>query len=122
MAYQLWLSYVSNNGMTEYCETAAGTMQEIDFSLPHDAIEAVIKGKDELNIKERYLEPVTALQDQDLKFSSDMEMAYCSIYNLYQYHINEKLDDSWIIVNQALSVLGEDDSIKYFEAAINNSI
>ncbi|POA31881.1 MULTISPECIES: hypothetical protein [Pseudomonas] len=120
-AYKLWLNYTSNNGITEYRETIAGTVQKIDFSLPYDAIEAVIHGKDELNINERYLEPAAALQDEDLKFSADMEMAYYSIYNLYQYHITGKLGDSWVIVNQALSALGEYDTIKHLEAAINSA-
>lgn len=119
--YELWLEYVTENGICEYQETVAGTTQAVDYSLPKDALEAVKAGKDVLNVAARYQEPVAALQDDDLVFNDDMEMAYYSIYNLYLYHIARKLDDSWIIVNQALSAFGQQDTIPLFDRAIENA-
>ena len=119
--YQLWLDYVSENGISEYQETVAGTIQNIDYSLPQDAIDAVKKGKDTSGVAGRYQEPSVALQDEDLTFSSDMDMAYYAVYNLYQFHVAHKLEDSWVIVNQALSAFGEKDTIDIFEKAVNNA-
>ncbi|KZM38923.1 hypothetical protein OA92_02800 [Marinomonas sp. SBI22] len=118
--YRLWLDYVSENGICEYQESVAGTIQTIDYSLPKDAIEAVKNGIDTLNVAERNQEPAAALQDNDLAFTDDMEMAYYSIYNLYQYHIAHKLDVSWVIVNQALSAYGKKDTVAIFGQAIEN--
>jgi hypothetical protein len=119
--YQLWLDYLYEKSMFEYKKTVTDTTQIIDYRLPKSAIEAVTSGKDILNIAERYQEPITALQDDDLVFSDGMEMAYYSIYNLYQYHIACKLNDSWIVVKQALLALAQQDTVTLLERAVDNA-
>lgn len=117
-AYALWLAYVSQNALTEYIETVMGTLQKLDWQLPQEAIEAVRLGSDEKNVNGRYLEPITALQDDDLEFSEEMEFAYYAIYNLFRFHVMHKLDDSWLIVNQALTALGADTAVSHLTSAI----
>lgn len=119
--YNLWLEYLYEKSIFEYKRTVTGTTQIIDYYLPKNAIEAVISGKDILNISERYQEPITALQDDDLVFTDGMKMAYYSIYYLYQYHITCKLNDSWIVVEQALLALAQKDTVALLERAIDNA-
>jgi hypothetical protein len=91
-----------------YVESVVGTQQEVDRQLPADAYEAATQGVDWQNIRRRYLEPISALQDDDLKFPEHVELAYYAIYNLFRkYALREDCDD-WLIVSQALS--SEEDS------------
>ncbi len=120
-AYDLWLEYVSSNGIVEYQETVTGTIQVIDYQLPKDAIDSVALGHDDLDVKQRYLEPATALQDEDITFSDDMEMAYYAIHNLFHFHIANTVEDSWLIMNQSLSALGEVKGLECFTKAVKNA-
>lgn len=121
-AYALWLAYVSQNALTEYIETVTGTRQKLDWQLPQEAIEAVRLGRDEKNVDGRYMEPITALQDDDLEFPDEIEFAYYAIYNLFRFHVVQKLEDSWLIVNQALTALGADTAVSHLTAVINQLV
>ncbi|MCK5543490.1 MAG: hypothetical protein KAI40_12440 [Desulfobacterales bacterium] len=120
LAYEKWLAYVTERKLVNYQESVCGTIQIIDYSLPKEAITTVKNGKDDNDIASRYQEPIAAIQDEDLKFSDDMELAYYAIYNLFNFHIKKSLDDSWLIVNQALAGLGEEDAMVNLKTAINS--
>jgi hypothetical protein len=47
------------------------------------------------------------MQDDDLEFPDRVEFAYYSIYNLFNRYVSGRIDDDWLIVNQALSAHGE---------------
>ena len=119
-AFEVWLTYVKKNKFTSYRESVCGTLQDLDFTLPIDAIQSVKTGSDRSNIKERYLEPIAAIQDSDLIFPDEIELAYYAVYNLYNFYLTNKLDDSWLIINQSLSALGEDQAIINLETEVKN--
>ena len=50
-----------------YGESAACTCQRVDKKLPGDVFEAARGGGDAGAVEERYLEPITAMQDSDLE-------------------------------------------------------
>lgn len=118
LAYKVWLSHIKDNKIEGYTESVTASFQEVDQLLPLDAIEAVRLGKDTKDVYRRYLEPIVAMQDSDFSLPSKIEYAYYSIYNLYNYYISKKLDDSWLIINQALSALGDKESVENLEIAI----
>lgn len=117
-AYEAWLCHATDLGPVEYRESVAGTMQQVDRGLPRDAIHAAATGRDDTSVEQRYLEPLAAMQDGDLGWSAAMDTAYYAIFNLYQFHVAEKLTDSWVIVNQALSALGEENAAENLRAAV----
>jgi hypothetical protein len=79
----------------------------VDIALPADAFRSVMEGKDTCNVQARYGEPICAMQDDDLEFPDDIELAYYSIYNLFRRYVLADSIDDWLIVNQALSAHGE---------------
>jgi hypothetical protein len=106
-ALRVWEEYCDQRSTLDYVETVCGTKQVIDRDLPSDAIRAVTIGRDDTNVGYRYQEPMAAIQDHDLVFPDDIELAYYSIYNLFGRYVSLRIDDDWIIVNQALSAHGD---------------
>jgi hypothetical protein len=107
-----WNEYVSNFDEINYTETVCGTNQTVDKNLPSEAINSVKMNIDITNIKDRYSEPIVALQDDDLEFPENIELAYYSIYNLFRKYICCENIEDWLIVNQALSSLDNDKIVK----------
>ena len=60
-------------------------------------------GVDRAGVARRYLEPLAALQDDDLELLGQIELAYYAIYNLYRGAVAGAAIDDWLIVNQALT-------------------
>ena len=111
LALESWNKHLAaGNVPLEYQETVTGTHQKVDSSLPADAITAVISNN-AAYISERYREPLCAMQDDDWEFNEDAEYAYCAINNTYKKYIEGNEIDDWLIVNQALSSLGEGEDI-----------
>ena len=91
------------NGTIRYTEMVCGTKQVVDPDLPADAIASVRSGEGADALARRYLEPVAAMQDDDLRFPDPVEFAYYAIYNYFlRYALHEEIDD-WLLVNQALA-------------------
>jgi len=86
-----------------YLETVVGTTQKVDSDLPRDAFECAKQGRDLFNVRERYVEPIVAMQDFDLEFPDPIEFAYYAIYNLFRKYTGTEDVDDWLIVNQALA-------------------
>lgn len=102
-ALRRWEEYLRSNPKLTYVEGVTGTQQKIDPKLPNDAFISAKHGRDLARVENRYGEPITAIQDLDLKFPDPIEFAYYSVYNLFRrYVLDDKIDD-WIIANQALS-------------------
>jgi hypothetical protein len=48
------------------------------------SLASVEAGVDRADVAQRYLEPITALQDDDLELPNHIELSYYAIYNLYR--------------------------------------
>lgn len=102
-ALQRWWEHVREAAPIRYVETVVGTEQLVDTRLPDDALACALAGRDERNIGHRYLEPITALRDDDLVFPDPVEYAWYALYNLFRKYVQGKPIEDWLIVNQALS-------------------
>jgi hypothetical protein len=102
-ALQKWNAYISTRTHIKYIDSVVGTQQEVDLQLPVEAFESARQGIDCRNIAHRYLEPITALQDDDLTFPSHITFAYYALYNLFKKYTQTEAIDDWLIVNQALA-------------------
>ena len=121
-ALQIWNDHCDSQKSLGYVETVCGTKQVVDRDLPTAAFRAVIAGSDSENVAYRYQEPIAAMQDDDLRFPDDIELAYYAIYNLFRRYVSSRIDDDWLIVNQALSAHGEgSDYASILEAAISHT-
>ena len=118
-ALSKWNDYISLHGEIRYVETVCGTEQIVDSSLPSDALQSVIEGRDIANVRQRYLEPVTALQDNDLELPDSVKFAYYSIYNLFNKYMKNEAIDDWLIVNQALA---SETEVKLWESLLDGSL
>jgi hypothetical protein len=118
-ALQVWNLYGNTHKRIQYTESIAGTRQEVDKQLPVDAFEAAKQGVDSENIKNRYVEPIVAMEDDDLVFPDNIQFAYYALYNLFNKYAQGETVDDWLIVNKALS--SEDDSKKW-DALLTHAI
>ena len=102
-ALSKWRAYCSVHRRNDYVETVCGTHQSVDIELPADACQAAHEGRDSKNVAARYLEPIAAMQGDDLTFPAPVEFAYYAMYNLFNKYRARKSVEDWHIVNQALS-------------------
>lgn len=108
LALKSWESSLAQGKVPmSYRETVTGTTQAIDPDLPKRALDSLKSETNSLEVAKDYLEPICALQDDDWIFNDDAQMAYYAIYNTYRKYIEGEEIDDWVIVNQALSSLGE---------------
>ncbi len=102
-ALSKWQEFADSQSRIRYSESVVGTRQEVDKQLPADALNSARQRKDTANVEERYMEPIAAMQDNDLEFQEQITFAYYAIYNLFRrYVVDDEIDD-WLIVNQAMS-------------------
>jgi hypothetical protein len=106
-ALEAWESHVAREGETVYIDSVVGMRHVVDAALPRLALAAAREGEDRGGIAHRYLEPITALQDDDLEFPGQVEMAYYALYNLFEKYALGAEVDGWLIANQALASLDE---------------
>lgn len=102
-ALGVWETYIQREGPIEYVDSVVGMYHCVDSVLPRDALASVEVGVDRAGVARRYLEPLAALQDDDLELPGHIELAYYAIYNLYRSAVEGAAIDDWLIVNQALS-------------------
>ena len=102
-ALTVWANYAARRTDWEYVESVAGTWQTVDRQLPAAALASARQGDDLANVALRYLEPIAALQGDDLAFPGAVTFAYYAIYNLFRKYAAQAEVDDWQIVNQALA-------------------
>src|SRR6188508_1626523 len=85
-ALDVWEAYAQQHAPIEYIDSIVGMCHRVDIALPHAAF-ASVQSSDRADVAQRYLEPIAALQDNDLVFPGSIEMAYYAIYNLYRKYI-----------------------------------
>ncbi|UGT43178.1 hypothetical protein LTV02_07255 [Nocardia yamanashiensis] len=104
-ALSVWVGFVrGKRGRIRYRDSVAGVRHELDVELPADALRSVCAGRDLADVSGRYLEPITALQDDDLRFPESVEFAFYAIYNCFSKYVRGEDISDWLIVNQALSI------------------
>ena len=109
LALRVWESNFPEGCQVAYQESVAGSTQTLDCLLPREALAAVRAGTDAASIGQRYLEPIAALQDDDLVLPEAAQFAYYAIYHVFQRYVRERKMDEWTIVNQALASAGTPD-------------
>lgn len=123
-ALEAWQLFVSEAGQISYNDSVVGLYHVVDASLPADAFHEAFEASNSYSagiVSQRYLEPITALQDTDLELPDGFDLAYYSIYNAFRkYALGEKMDD-WLIVTQALAVLPEDEWNFALESALRQA-
>jgi hypothetical protein len=117
-ALTVWEEHVRLTPDLSYVEGVVGTRQEVDGSLPRAALEVVAAMEASPAVAERYLEPITALNDRDLELPEPVEYAYCAVYNLFRKYAGGSDVDDWLIVNQALSAYPQERWFELLEASL----
>ncbi|MFD6355120.1 hypothetical protein [Nocardia tengchongensis] len=119
-ALPTWIDYVqSKRARLRYRDSVVGMRHHVDVELPADALHSARAGVDLADIANRYLEPISALQDDDLTFPDPVEFAYYAIYNCFRkYACGDDIPD-WLIVNQALSVHDDSEAVSRLTRAID---
>jgi len=110
LALEQWETFCTNNGTIKYRDSVVGLTHVLDPRLPGDAINASRSDQVVTSVRQRYLEPIVAMQDDDLEsvLPSNVQFAYYGIYNLFnKYAEQDSQIDDWLIVNQCLSSLPE---------------
>jgi hypothetical protein len=102
-ALGVWEAYLQRYGPVEYVDSVVGLHHCVDSALPRDALASVVAGAEGADVARRYLEPIAALQDDDLELPGHIELAYYAIYNLFRSAVEGAAIDAWLIVNQALA-------------------
>lgn len=108
-ALRVWESNFPDDCRVAYQESVAGSIQILDCGLPREALAAARAGTDAADVGQRYLEPLAALQDDDLVLPEAARFAYYAIYNAFDRYVREREIDEWTIVNQALASAGTHD-------------
>jgi hypothetical protein len=117
-ALEVWESLVPDD--LSYRESVLGSKQTFDAKLPRMAFDSVLSGLDNQNLDALYREPLTALQDDDIRLPDKAEFAYYSIRNLFVAQVLRRPTDPWLVVNQALSAIGEDKAMATLEDAVRS--
>jgi hypothetical protein len=120
LALAVWESNFPDGRQVTYQESVAGSSQSLDYQLPREALAAVRVGTDAAAIGQRYLEPIAALQDEDLVLPETAQFAYYAIYNVFQRYVRERKIDEWTIVNQALASTGTSDPGSVLSEVLRN--
>jgi hypothetical protein len=106
-ALGVWEAYLRRHGPVAYVDSVVGLYHCVDSTLPRDALMSAEAAIDRADVAQRYLEPMAALQDDDLELPGHIELAYYAIYNLYCNAVEGAAIDDWLIVNQALAAEAE---------------
>jgi len=106
----VWTAYSAEHAPIQYIDSVVGMRHEVDARLPHDALRSAQAGADLAEVQQRYREPIAAMQDDDLGFPDPVAFAYYSIHNCFRRHALGEQLDPWLIVNQALASIDDDES------------
>lgn len=102
-----------------YRDKATGALQFLEVGLLREAVLSVKMGQDKYFIAQRFLNPISGLQDGSVAVPEHARFAYFSIHNLFATHILRDLIDPWLVANQALAALSDDNVIDHLEWAMS---
>ncbi|MFE3618473.1 hypothetical protein, partial [Streptomyces anulatus] len=121
-ALPTWIGFAQGNpAPLRYRDSVVGMWHHIDVELPVHALRAARAGVDLTDVSSRYLEPMAALQDDDVVFPDPIEFAYYAIYNCFRKYVHGDDIPDWLIVNQALSVHGHSEVVPRLARAIDET-
>jgi hypothetical protein len=109
-ALGVWVAFAAEHAPIRYTDSVVGMRHEVDVLLPRDAIRSAHAGVDLGDVQGRYLEPIVAMQDDDLSFPDPVMFAYYAVYNCFRRHACAEAIDPWLIVNQALASVNDEGS------------
>ncbi|MFF0454579.1 hypothetical protein [Nocardia africana] len=119
-ALSRWVDYVRGEPRAlRYRDSVVGMRHQVDVELPADALRSARAGVDVADVRDRYLESICALQDDDLVFPDPVEFAYYAIYNCFRKYVRGDDIEDWLIVNQALSAHDIDEAAPRLTRAID---
>ncbi|WP_433561544.1 hypothetical protein ACQP1O_28640 [Nocardia sp. CA-151230] len=120
-ALQTWIGYVrGERAPLRYRDSVVGMWHHVDVELPVLALRSARAGVDLADVGSRYLEPISALQDDDLAFPDPVEFAYYATYNCFCKYVHGVDISDWLIVNQALSVHDHSEAASRLMRAIDD--
>ncbi|MFD3593697.1 hypothetical protein ACFWU5_13285 [Nocardia sp. NPDC058640] len=115
-----WTDYVKGKPRAlRYRDSVVGIRHRVDVELPADALGAARVGVDLADVGTRYLEPMTAMQDDDLAFPDSVAFAYYAIYNCFRKYVRGDDIPDQLIVNQALSAHDDSEVVARLMRAID---
>lgn len=118
-ALAIWQTYTEQHTPLTYIESVVGTYQTVDNTLPQDALGAIQAGHDNAQVADRFLEPLAALQDHDWEMPPNIEFAYYAILNAFRLHVLKQPIEPWLIVNQALAAISEEQALDTLQQALD---
>jgi hypothetical protein len=101
-----------------YKNKLEGKLHFLEVGLLREAILSVKLGKDHYKIQERFIKPMSDLQDGSIVIPENAKSAYFAIRNLFAAHILLDNTDPWLVLNQALAALDESDVTTILEWAV----
>ncbi|MEU1432387.1 hypothetical protein ABZ412_35500 [Nocardia sp. NPDC005746] len=120
-ALSTWIGYTRGKpAQLRYRDSVVGMRHHVDVELPADALLSACAGEDLADVGSRYLEPIAALQDDDLTFPDPVEFAYYAMYNCFRKYVGGDDISDWLIVNQALSVHDDSEAASRLTRAIGD--
>ncbi|RJX33247.1 MAG: hypothetical protein C4516_02310 [Oxalobacter sp.] len=102
-----------------YRDKTTGTLQFLEVGLLREAILSVKMGQDKYLIAQRFVNPMSGLQDGSFVVPEKARFAYFSIHNLFATHILRSQNDPWLVTNQALAALSDENIIEHLQWAIS---
>jgi hypothetical protein len=120
-----WTRYAAAAGRMTYYDSVVGMFHVVDLQLPADAFAAAFGVPDEASaaaMEQRYLEPLAALQDDDLDFPGSTLLGYYAVYNAFMKYARHADIDDGLILSQALSGSGpESEWLPMLAAAVREA-
>ncbi|MDR7167160.1 hypothetical protein J2W56_000878 [Nocardia kruczakiae] len=122
-ALSTWVDYVRGEPRElRYRDSVVGMRHKVEVELPADALRSARAGVDLAGVGDRYLEPICAMQDDDLVFPDPVEFAYYAIYNCFRKYVSGDDIEDWLIVNQALSAHDIDEAAPRLTRTIDDVV
>jgi hypothetical protein len=102
-ALRVWKAWADAHE-PRYTDGVVGMRHVVDVELPGRALAEVRARKQSPSTTKEYLEPITAMQDDDLEMPDPIEYAYYAIYNLHRLIFEPDSDiTAALVLNQAIS-------------------
>jgi hypothetical protein len=108
-ALDVWEAFAAGSGAIVYRDSIVGMRHIVDTNLPRRALDAMRSGTGAAAVDADDSEPIAALQDLDIEFPAEIELADYAIYNLFRLHARHAAVDERSIARQALGALPEAD-------------
>jgi hypothetical protein len=114
-AYAVWRAYADPWKPVTYVDGVVGMQHQVDLDLPRRAMEDIERALagatvDPAATDRDYTEPIVAMQDDDLEFPGEVELAYYAIYNLHRivFQLGAGLPAEHVVIQQVANCVSVD--------------